>query len=179
MRDTVNSLLAGAAAGCAATAPMTVVMEGVRRLLPRYEQDPIPPRQITEQAAAAVGADDDLSDDQKDGVTALAHFAFGASAGAVYGLVAPLAPSRGVVTGMGFGLAVWAGSYLGWLPVAGLYKHPKHEPTGRHVTMILSHLVWGAALGQLHGRLCERDASVATRGVSISQHHKAMLVTTG
>lgn len=153
MLDVVRSVLAGSAAGCAATAPMTAVMEGVRRLLPPDQQDPLPPRQITDRAAAAVGLDDDLSEDQKEAATAAAHFGFGASAGAAYGLVAPHLPFGPVGNGIGYGLVVWAGSFFGWLPATGLYKQPENEPAGRHLKMAVSHVVWGATLGLIHHAL--------------------------
>ena len=162
MPDLVRSVLAGSAAGCVATAPMTAVMEGVRRLLPPDQQDPLPPRQITERAAQAVGVDDDLTEGQKEVATAAAHFGFGASAGAAYGLVAPHLPFGPVGNGVGYGLAVWAGSYLGWLPATGLYKQPENEPAGRHLKMAVSHVVWGATLGVLHHALAG-DAESAGR----------------
>lgn len=157
MSSAVRDGCAGAAAGFVATAPMTVVMEGVRRLLPRHQQDPLPPRQITTRAAHAAGVGHALTEGEKEGATAATHFAFGAAAGAVYGLAArhlPLGPAAG---GVGFGLAVWAGSYLGWLPATGLYKHPADEPAGRHADMILSHVVWGVTLGLLTTALVGRD----------------------
>jgi uncharacterized membrane protein YagU involved in acid resistance len=153
MPDLVRSVLAGSAAGCVATAPMTAVMEGVRRLLPPDQQDPLPPRQITERAADAVGLADDLTEDQKEAATAAAHFGFGATAGAAYGLVAPHLPFGPVGNGVGYGLAVWAGSYFGWLPATGLYKEPENEPAGRHLKMAVSHVVWGVTLGLIHHAL--------------------------
>jgi len=92
MSDLARDVCAGATAGLVATAPMTAVMEGVRRLLPRHEQDPPPPRQITERAAAAVGVADDMTEGEKEAATAASHFAFGAGTGALYGLLAPHLP---------------------------------------------------------------------------------------
>jgi hypothetical protein len=145
-----HDLCAGTAAGLVATLPMTAVMEGVRQLLPRHQRDPIPPRQITERAAAAAGVADDMTEGEKDAATAASHLAFGAGAGAAYGLVAPHLPLGPIAGGIGYGLAVWACSYLGWLPATGLYKHPRHEPAVRHADLILSHVVWGLTLGLLH-----------------------------
>jgi uncharacterized membrane protein YagU involved in acid resistance len=153
MTHAVRDLLAGAAAGTIATAPMTAAMEGIRRMLPRSEQDPLPPRQITERAAIAAGIADDMNEGEKEAATAVSHFAFGAGAGALYGLLAPHLPGGPVAAGVGYGLVVWAGSYLGWLPATGLYKQPENEPAGRHAKMILAHVVWGATLGMLHDQL--------------------------
>jgi uncharacterized membrane protein YagU involved in acid resistance len=141
---------------------MTLVMEGIRRLLPRHQQDPIPPQQVTARAAHAVGAALAMTEGQKDAATAVAHAGFGSAAGTVYGLLAPALPLGPVAGGVAYGLAVWAGSYLGWLPAAGLYKQPEDEPAGRHADLIASHVVWGAALGLIHDRLAGESAE-ATR----------------
>ena len=44
--------LAGTIAGFVATAPMTVAMMALHKALPPEDQDPLPPRQIVENAAA-------------------------------------------------------------------------------------------------------------------------------
>ena len=163
MSDAIRHLFTGGAAGLVATGPMTVVMEAIRRVLPAHQQDPIPPRQITERAAETVGVADDVSEEGKDTATAVAHLGFGASAGAVYGALAPHLPLGPVANGVGYGLAVWAGSYLGWLPATGLYKHPANEPAGRHAKMIASHVVWGATLGLVHHLLAGDDRRRADR----------------
>jgi uncharacterized membrane protein YagU involved in acid resistance len=156
MARAIRDGFAGAAAGFAATVPMTVVMEAGRQLLPPTERDPLPPRQVTANAADAVGIGPHMTETEKDAAAAAAHFGFGTSAGAVYGLLAPQLPVGPVAGGVGFGLAVWAVSYLGWLPTTGLYKRPDHEPAGRHAKIIVSHVVWGAALGLAHAALAGR-----------------------
>ncbi|WP_439621614.1 DUF6789 family protein [Gemmata sp.] len=162
MSSVPRDVLSAAAAGFAATLPMTVAMKAIQAALPASQQDPIPPRQITERAAAAVGVEDDMTEGDKQAAAAVAHLAFGAGAGGVYGLVAPHLPFGPALNGVGYGLAVWAGSYLGWLPATGLYKQPENEPAGRHTEMILSHVVWGAALGVLHHQLAGDDDGHAT-----------------
>lgn len=156
--------LNGALSGLCATAPMTVTMLALHQLLPGHEQYPLPPYEITREATEKPGvvqairrlAAGGKTKSQHDRVAQalLAHFGFGAAAGAVYGLagraiaVAP-GPPRGVV----YGLIVWAANYLGLLPAAGLYRAPQREPLGRHAMMITAHVVWGAALGLLFQNL--------------------------
>jgi uncharacterized membrane protein YagU involved in acid resistance len=163
MSSAAYDLAAGAVAGLAATGPMTAVMEGIRKVLPPSQQDPPPPRQITDRATDAVGVGQEMTEGEKQTATALAHLGFGAGAGVVYGLLAPRLPLGPVAGGVAYGLAVWAGSYLGWLPAIGLYKQPENEPAGRHFKMILSHIVWGATLGLLHHQFTggEREHSRA------------------
>jgi uncharacterized membrane protein YagU involved in acid resistance len=154
MSDVPNRVLSGSLAGFAATAPMTAVMEALYRVLPPHERrGPLPPREITMKAAEAVDAENELSETQKKGLTGLAHFAYGAGAGAGYGAVSPHLPFGPAANGVAYGLAVWAGSYLGWLPAAGVLPPATAEPAGKNAVMIIAHVVWGAALGVLTDRL--------------------------
>src|SRR5205085_2018044 len=65
LRDLMN----GAAAGCAATGPMSAAMAAMHLLLPRQEQYPLPPRQITEEAANKVGVNDELAERHRRALT--------------------------------------------------------------------------------------------------------------
>lgn len=145
----VESMLAGTVGGCAATAPMTAVMRAIRRRLPPHERDPLPPAQVTVNAAEVVGVAHQLSRRQKQNAFLAAHYGFGAAAGAVYGLLAPHLPGPGALNGVAYGLTVWASSYLGVLPAAGLYKPPDRESAARHGMTAAAHVVWGGVLGAL------------------------------
>jgi hypothetical protein len=151
-----RELLAGSLAGFAATAPMTAVMDALHRQVPPEDQRPLPPREITEQAVEAVGAEDELPEDAKTGLTMLAHFGYGAAAGGVYGVVAPHLPFTPAVNGIAYGLAVWAGSYLGWLPALGIQPPQTEEPAGRVGVMVAAHVAWGATLGVLTDLMLRR-----------------------
>lgn len=147
MHDIANRLIAGAAAGSVATGPMTLLMTGLHKELPRQEQYPLPPRQITMAAAEAVDLENQLSEPEKQALTLAAHFGYGAGAGALYGAVAPHIPFSPVANGIVYGLAVWTGSYLGWLPAAGILPPATEEPARRNALMIGAHVLWGAVLG--------------------------------
>jgi hypothetical protein len=60
-----------------------------------------------------------------------------------------------VLAGVGFGLAVWAVSYLGWLPAAGILSPATEHPARRNALMIGAHVVWGATTGLAVGRLSD------------------------
>jgi hypothetical protein len=157
MNKMIQRLLAGAASGTAATLPMTAVMLAWHRQLPWSKRDPVPPAQITKHFTEAIGLDDELGHEGRLALTVPAHFGYGASVGALYGAVArPQSAAQAAASGMVYGLGVWAASYAGWLPVAGLYRPAKHEPAERHAMMIASHLVYGAALGVLVHALTKR-----------------------
>ena len=142
------SVLRGAAAGMAATIPMTLVMQALRAWLPREQQRPMPPREIVENAVEKAGADAHVGEDDRTVITAAAHLAFGAAAGAVYG---GLVGSRraSVLSGIGYGLAVWAGAYGVGMPSLGLHPAAENDTTDRNEVLIGSHIVWGAVLGAL------------------------------
>jgi hypothetical protein len=49
--------------------------------------------------------------------------------------------------GVSWGLAVWAGSYQGWLPAAKILRPATEQPARRTLLMIGAHVVWGMVLG--------------------------------
>ena len=157
----MNRLLRGALAGLAATAPMTLAMVWMHRRLPEDEQYPLPPRQVTMNTAEAVGVveEGELEESEKTALTLAGHFAYGAAVGALYGPLARRVPLPPVVSGAAYGLAVWAVSYLGWLPAAGLLSPATEHPARRNALMIAAHLVWGSAAGALVGYMDEKSSS--------------------
>ena len=144
----MNRILLGALAGLAATAPMTLAMKLMHEQLPREEQYPLPPRQVTEGMAEKAGVNKQLDEDDREAATWASHFAYGAACGALYGaLSGERVDSHPVLAGVGFGVAVWAGSYLGWLPAAGIIAPATEHPPRRNALMIAAHVVWGATTG--------------------------------
>jgi uncharacterized membrane protein YagU involved in acid resistance len=146
-------LLSGLTAGLAATVPMTAVMIGMHQQLPRRQRYPLPPRRITMRVLEKAGVKRYVDEPARFGLTMLAHFGYGASVGGIFGLLAPRDTSRSIAAGIGYGLLVWAGSYLGLLPSLGLHRPATREPSERNLLMIAAHIVWGAALGALAPRL--------------------------
>jgi len=146
------SLIRGAAAGLAATVPMTVVMEGLRVVLPAEQHRRMPPREIVDRTidktVEKTGEGQDLDRDDRIVLTTLAHFAFGAAAGAVYGAITGSRRSS-VLKGIAYGLGVWAVAYGVGLPSLGLHPAAARDTTNRNEVLIASHLVWGAFLGNL------------------------------
>lgn len=147
----MNDLLQGAAAGCVATIPMTVAMEVMHRRLPDEEQYPLPPRTVAMRVAEEAGVEEDLDEDERTGLTLASHFGMGTAMGALYGPISRLIPLPAPLAGAAFGLAVWAGNYLGLLPALGLLSSATDHPRRRVGLMIASHVVWGAATGVIVG----------------------------
>jgi hypothetical protein len=153
-------LLAGALAGIAGTAAMTMFMQRTHARLPTAERYPLPPREITAIVARQMGHEESA---HTADLALAAHFAFGAGAGALAAaLRMPARPWLGALCGVG----VWAASYLGWVPLSGILRPPSRHPARRNGLMAAAHLVWGgvtaAVLSELYrarrGMLAEGPA---------------------
>lgn len=140
----MNRYIAGAIGGLLATVPMTIAMGKWHGKLPREEQYPLPPREITEDIAERLPVQKPRSDTSMTLLTLAAHFAFGAAAGALWGSVADKNP-RPAAGGVVFGGVVWAASYLGWIPAARILRPATQHPARRNLLMLAVHCMWGAS----------------------------------
>jgi hypothetical protein len=136
----MQSLLArasrGAVSGLAATGTMSLLMLAARRFGLLGEP---PPRRIIRLLLSPLS----LRGRALDSAATLAHFAFGAAMGGLFGL----APGRaGPVRGLLFGLGVWSVSYAGVLPQVGLMPPTRRDRPGRPTSMLLAHLAYGVTL---------------------------------
>ena len=158
--DVATRVVAGAAAGCAAAAPMAVAFEVLRRTLPEHGRDPLPPRNVAVGLSRKLGFGKYLDEPRRERLTWAGHFGYGAATGAAYGAVdaaleqsnapVPLPPSA---RGATFGLIVWALSYVGWLPAVGITSPQFRRPLRQNTMLILAHLLWGALTGVLTARI--------------------------
>jgi biotin transporter BioY len=109
--------------------------------------------------AEKAGVNEHLDEEERETATWVSHFAYGAACGALYGAVSgERLDEHPVLAGVGFGLAVWAGSYLGWLPAANVLSPATEHPARRNALMIAAHVVWGATTGAVVGRLSDERA---------------------
>jgi putative membrane protein len=76
---------------------------------------------------------------------AIAHYAMGATSGAIYGAAAEFLPEVTIGTGLPFGAAVWLVADEGLVPALGLSKSPTEYPLSKHAYALASHLVYGVA----------------------------------
>jgi hypothetical protein len=139
------SRLIGAAAGAGGGAAATGVMSAVLAVSSaRGWLGTPPPALIVEKATPP------MSPAATATATAVSHVAYGVGAGAVYGFLGGHRRQPAVVallSGVGFGLAVWAASYEGWVPAAGIMPPAHRDRPGRSATMLVAHVVYGAVLG--------------------------------
>ncbi len=154
----MNRIILGALAGLAATAPMTLAMKLMHEQLPPEEKYPLPPRQVAEGLAEAAGVNEYLDEEEREAATWASHFAYGGACGALYGALSGRALGRhAALSGAGFGMAVWAGSYLGLLPAAGILSPATEHPARRNALMITAHVVWGVTAALVIHNLADED----------------------
>lgn len=144
----------GLCAGLAATLPMTIAFKYLNRKVPAQERLPIPPKEVGQAIVERTGLKNGLSGrKQRRAAIWSAHYAFGAASGSLFPMFAGRLKKGGQVhyaaAGAIFGLAIWAGSYLGWLPAARILPPETERPRSRMGVNVGAHLVWGTTLGTL------------------------------
>jgi len=97
--------------------------------------------------AVAKAGGKNLSPDQKKTGGTVVHYAFGTLMGAAYGVAMELGSRRirrnTVLSGLGFGAAVFAGADEVAVPALRLSQPPSEVPTAEHLYGFASHLVYG------------------------------------
>jgi len=143
-----RGLLANLGPGLASTAAMSAVMLAAHEAGVLGET---PPRLITKRTLRRMGLR--TSSQTEALASAGLHFGYGVLGAALFRSLTKrtgIAPTPG--RGAAFGALVWAASYFGWVPALGLMPLPGGDRPGRPVFMLLAHLVFGAALGAMHGK---------------------------
>jgi uncharacterized membrane protein YagU involved in acid resistance len=126
-------------------------------------RDELPPAKITQAALDAAGMRAGVDDATETALTVANHWAFGTVAGTLFGAVSPVLrlPLPPALQGTVFGLVVWFISYMGWVPAAGLMRHPRQQRLDQALMPLLAHVVYGLTLGMAFGAL-ERRTEKAT-----------------
>ncbi|GCF10726.1 DUF1440 domain-containing protein [Dictyobacter arantiisoli] len=153
---TISSLI-GAAAGGFATIPMTIFMLSAHKFLPNWQKDALPPEKITGEMTQR--ADITLPKTQLLGASLVSHLGYGASMGSLYMTFASQWKISPLLKGSLFGLAIWGGSYLGWLPAAKFEAAGTNEPSQRNLLMIIAHLIWGSVTATVADRLIHQPVT--------------------
>jgi uncharacterized membrane protein YagU involved in acid resistance len=143
-----STVVAGALAGLVGTAAMTVFMKpGLVRLLPpRWKPDEFVPLQVVQWGQEIAGDATRLSEPAEAGAAAAVHLAYGAAMGALYAVLREaLDRPPAAALGAGWGVAVWAAGYQGWMPAAGVRPPTTHQPPTKWLVPVANHLVYGVA----------------------------------
>jgi hypothetical protein len=154
---TSRRLLTGALGGLVGTAAMTAAMRRMHERLTDAERYPLPPREIIQSVARQTGMDRRAGEGDLQDLTLGAHFAYGAAAGALYAVARP---SDGILAGAGYGLLVWAASYLGWIPALAILEPATRHARRRNGLMLAAHVVWGATTALTIRELERAEAEV-------------------
>jgi hypothetical protein len=97
----------------------------------------------TANIVAAKVFDRELTEKEKHIGGELAHYAFGATTGAVYGAASEFFPEMTIGAGIPFGAAVWLIADEIVVPALGLSKSSKEYPLSHHSVSFAAHLVYG------------------------------------
>jgi putative membrane protein len=76
----------------------------------------------------------------------IVHYAFGATIGGLYGVLAARRPDTAAGLGLPFGAAVWMTADEIGMPALGLAKRPAAYPLTDHLSALTAHLVFGAVM---------------------------------
>jgi len=88
----------------------------------------------------------ELTEKEKRTAGPAVHYAFGATMGAVYGVLSAIAPAAAAGWGLPFGTALWLAADEVAVPVLGLSKAPTEYPASTHASALASHLVYGLSV---------------------------------
>jgi hypothetical protein len=120
----------------------------------------------TGNAVSELIFDEHLSKREKELAGAVAHYAMGATSGAIYGAVAEIIPEATIGEGLPFGAAVWLIADEGIVPALGLSKPGTEYPLSIHVYALASHLVFGLTTEMVR-RQVRRALSPATKELRV------------
>lgn len=143
----VAGALKGAVAGVTGTAAMTMAMRRVLpALLPRPARREFLPGRVVAGLERRLTGRHRLDPAERRVVAMPAHYAYGTAAGMGYGLLrSRFRDAPPGLLGTAWGLAIWALSYEGWLPAAGIAPATTERPPRQWVVPIVAHMVYGLA----------------------------------
>jgi putative membrane protein len=107
----------------------------------RYEGENA--NEIAAQSIAARAIDRELTRDELGVAAPLLHYTFGASMGALYGGLAETGDDVPLMSGAGFGTAVWVAADEVAMPLLGLSKRKGGLPLEAHAQSFAAHVVYG------------------------------------
>jgi hypothetical protein len=157
-RAAVVGLARGFAGGIVATAAMSAFMFGAQKVGLLGQ---MPPQKISDRFLGALGLRGKTPEPARKALAVCTHFAFGGISGALFGLANEVRRTRirrtsGVIShraplvaGIAFGSAIWAVSYMGWVPALQIMPAPQSDRPGRPTSMVLAHWIFGAVLAKV------------------------------
>ena len=156
-RHPLTGLIVGAISGLAGTVVMTQFQNVWNKISedmqPRTEHEAKPAEQKEDSTMKVAGKISEeigrpLSREERKKAGPWVHYAFGTSAGAVFGLVAEVQPDsvRGInpmLVGAAYGAAVFLAAHEVAVPALKLSSNPLKEPIPDQIAEFVSHLIYG------------------------------------
>ena len=131
---------------------MTWAMRRMQRHLPPEERYALPPAEIVDSILGHLGLKPKVTPRGEKALILLGHYGYGVLGGAAYAVLTPSRARLPLARGAGFGLLLWATSYLGWLPLLHILKPATQHPQRRNVMILAAHALWGGIIGALVAR---------------------------
>jgi len=142
-----SRLLIGGIAGFVATMAMTSAMRRLQNKLPKARTSPPP--------VADPGAD------RVPDISLAAHFAYGATCGALLAAANPrLSPATGALAGG----SIWLASFMGWIPALGGPETASGNALRRNAATFTAHLAWGWSTAKAIDELTDARATIFAAG---------------
>lgn len=113
---------------------------------PRSHQHGISTSERAVAALARQVASEPISPRRREQFGSMLHYAFGATAGAVYGVLARNWPGVTAGGGLAYATGVWLVADEMMVPALGLADPPHRTPLRRHAYALVGHWAYGAAL---------------------------------
>ena len=156
MSNAMDAAIRGALGGVAGGLAMYGMKQKVApKVIPEdMRREGFAPKKAVEWAEEQAGHPDALTQDQEQKAAMVAHLAYSAGFGALYGLARRKAD--GVPTplaGALFGLAVWGVSFEGLMPALGMMKATTDMPIQKWPPDIMGHVIYGAATAVVYEAL--------------------------
>ncbi len=159
----MNKFSRGAWAGIIATSAMTLVFLELFKSLPEYEKTSLPPGTLTDDTLRLTGTEHLTDSSLRQDLTLLAHYGYGIVFGVLFSFIRAKDSPTTFREGIWYGSAVWAASYLGWIPLMNFRSSAAKMSFRRNLLMVAAHVVWGATLGYTDKRL-RKDSKSAFDG---------------
>lgn len=139
LTNPTHSLIKGAVAGLVGGLIATGAKTVAEKLYPpRTHGEPEPPDVLVEKLGG-----DRMNTPAKKAEVEVVHWAFGALAGAAYGVIAEVYPQVTAKNGITFGMTLMAFAHEGALPALGLSAEPQDQHPREQRSEMVTHVVYG------------------------------------
>jgi putative membrane protein len=142
-QNVAKGALAGLIGGVVGALTMELFQAGLKKASGQRKAGGEPATVTVAQNVSEATRDKGLAEKEKSPAGEMVHYAFGASAGAVYGVAVEALPKASAGWGALFGAALWLLADEIGVAAAGLGKYPDEAPVSEQASALAAHLVYG------------------------------------